>query len=53
MDCNQMAYIMIWQRKKQVYVEGKSEYKETERINSVQSSLKTHPLWVTLYKSLN
>ena len=25
------------------------EFKETEGINSVQSSLKSHSLWVTLY----
>ena len=30
-------------------VAGNHEYKETNGINSVQSSLKSHPLWVTLY----
>ena len=28
------------------------EYKETDNINSVQSSLKSHPLWVTLVSNL-
>jgi len=51
MYSNPMAYIMIWQRKKQVYVEGESEYKKIDSINYVQSSLKSHPLWV--YKRLN
>ena len=39
---------MIWQKKKQVIVAGNREYKETDHINSVQSSLKSHSLWVTL-----
>ena len=39
---------MIWKRKK----EGNHEYKEKDSINSIQSSLKTHPLWVPLYKYL-
>ena len=30
-------------------VAGNPDYKETESINSVQSSLKSQPLWVTLY----
>jgi len=29
-------------------VTGTRKYKETGSINSVQSSLKSHPLWVTL-----
>ena len=38
-----MDYIMIWQRKKQeIRVAGNREYKKTDRINSVQSSLKSH-----------
>ena len=41
---------MIWQRNTQVYsCTGSGEYKETDRIHSVQSSLKSHPLWLTLY----
>ena len=46
-----MAYIMIWQRKKQVNSCRNSEYKETDNIHSVQSSLKSLPLWVTLYNT--
>ena len=30
-------------------VAGNCEYKETDSTNSVQSSLKSHPLWVTLH----
>ena len=44
-----MPYLMIWQRNTQVSVAGNRNYKETDSINSVQSSLKSHPLWVTLY----
>ena len=36
-------------RRKQVSVSGNREYKETDRIYSVQSSLKSQPLWVNLY----
>ena len=32
---------------------GNHEYKETDSKNSVQSSLKSHPFWLTLYLSLN
>ena len=39
---------MIWQRNKFTVVRNR-EYKETDSMNSVQSSLKPHPLWVTLY----
>ena len=35
-------------KKKQFTVAGNREYSETDRINSVQSSLKSHPLWITL-----
>ena len=31
-------------------VAGNYEYKETENINSAQSSLKSHSLWITLYE---
>ena len=38
-----MAYIIILQRKKQaITVAGNREYKKTDGINSVQSSLKSH-----------
>ena len=30
-------------------VAGNHKYKETDNINSGQSSLEYHPLWVTLY----
>ena len=40
-----MAYIIIWQRKKQFTVAGNREYQETDSINSIQSSLKSHPLY--------
>ena len=39
---------MILERNKQVSVAGNHEYKETVNINSLQSSLKSHPLWVTM-----
>ena len=42
---------MIRQRKKQVSVTENREYKETDSINSVQLSLKSHPLWVTCKKN--
>ena len=41
-----IAYLMIWQRNKQVYSEGNREYMETD---SKQSSLKSHHLRVTMY----
>ena len=45
-----MAYLMVWTRKKEVYVvTGKHKLMETDNINYVQSSLKSRPLWVTLY----
>ena len=44
-----MAYLIIWRSKKNKFsVAGNREYKETDSINFIQSSLKTHPLWVTL-----
>ena len=39
---------MIWQQQK-FTVAGISRYKETDNINSEQSSMKSHPLWVTQY----
>ena len=46
-----MAYLMSWQRRKPVSVAGNQEYTETDSVNSVYLSLKSHPLWVTLYHS--
>ena len=43
-----MAYLTIKEREKKFTVPGNFKYKETDGINSVQSSLKSHPLWVTL-----
>ena len=42
---------MVWQIKNKIIVAGNHEYKQTKSINLVQSSLKSHPLWVTLYIS--
>ena len=40
---------MIWQRKNIKFtVAGNHEYKEIDSMSSVHSSLKSHPLWVTL-----
>ena len=39
---------MNWQRMTEVFVAGNQQLKETNIINSVQSSLKSYPLWVTL-----
>ena len=36
-------------KKKKVEVAGSQEYKETENINSVESSLQSHSFWVTLF----
>ena len=46
-----MDYIMVWQRDKHAYKSNqkKKETDETDSINFIQSSLKSHPLWVTLY----
>ena len=44
-----MVYLIIWQRTNKFTVAGNHEYKETDNINSVKSSLKSHLLWVTLY----
>ena len=46
-----MVYLMIHQRKKNFIVAENYEYKETDSKNSVQSSLKSNSLWVTLYVS--
>ena len=43
-----MPYLMNWQRMTEVFVAGNQQLKETNIINSVQSSLKSYPLWVTL-----
>ena len=40
---------MIWPKQLiRIIVAGIHEYKETNRIHSVQSSLKSHSVWVTL-----
>ena len=39
---------IIWQRNHNFTVAGNREYKETVSTNSVQSSSKSRPLWVTL-----
>ena len=44
-----MAYLMFWQRNELLTGEGNREYEESDSINSVQSSLKSHPFRVTLY----
>ena len=44
----ELAYLIIRQ-KKQFTFAGSHERKKTDSINFVQSSLKSHPLWVTLY----
>ena len=41
---------MIWQRKKFIVAEN-NKFKETDKLNSVQSSLRYHPSWVTLFYS--
>ena len=39
---------MICQGKKMLLVSENHEYNETDSVDSAQSSLKSHPLWVTL-----
>ena len=43
-----MSDSIIWQRNHNFTVAGNREYKETVSTNSVQSSSKSRPLWVTL-----
>ena len=43
-----MAYLMMWQKRKKFIVAVSHEYKETVGVNSIQSSLKSHPLRATL-----
>ena len=43
---------MIWQKRNKLTVIENHRHKDTDSINSVQSSLKSHPLWVTLYDNL-
>ena len=44
-----MAFFIDTAKKKnQLSVAENPKYKEIDSINSVQSSLKSHPLWVTL-----
>ena len=40
---------MVWDKKEQGTVEGNQESKKTGNVKSVQSSLKSHPLCLTLY----
>ena len=42
------AYLMLWQRANLFTMAGSYIYQETDSMNFVQSSLKSHPLWVTL-----
>ena len=45
-----MGYILILQQQKNKFTAtGNREYKKTDGANSVQSSFKAHPLWLTLY----
>ena len=44
-----MAYLMKMKEQVSYQLQSPdSEYKESDSINIVQSSLKSHPLWVTL-----
>ena len=55
LDCLEFSlsgdYLMIWKIKKEVFfpVSGNHENDETDSVNSVKSSFKSHPLWLTLY----
>ena len=40
------AYLIILHRKKKLIVAGNRNYKHTDRSISVQSSSKSHPLWI-------
>ena len=54
-DCKYVLYSINnvdCKERNKFIVAGNREYKETESINPVQSSLKSHPLWVTLYYKL-
>ena len=44
-----MAYLTISQNRNKLTFPGNLEYKETDSKNLVQSSLRSHPLWVPLY----
>ena len=44
-----MTYYMTWHREKPVYSCREPEYKKKDWANTVQSSLKSHTLWVTLH----
>ena len=44
-----MAYLIIWQKNNKFLVLMNHKYKEPEDIKCVQSYLKSHLLWVTLY----
>ena len=40
--------LKICSKERKITVEGNHEYRETDDINSIQSFLKFHTLWVTL-----
>ena len=42
-----MTYLIIW-KETSLQLQKNPEYKETDSINSVQSSVKFHSLWITL-----
>ena len=44
-----MAYLLIKKKRIKLTVAENREYKEADNIDFAQSSLKSHPLWVTLY----
>ena len=44
---------MICQGTKMLLVAENHEYNETDSVDSAQSSLKSHPLWITLYIQLS
>ena len=47
-----IAYLMVWGKRTKFTVAGNNESKDSGSINYVQSSLKSLPLWVTLYFKL-
>ena len=44
-----MAYLVIRKKRKNFTVAGNDKFKETVSINSVESSMNSHALWITLY----
>ena len=43
-----LKIIILPKKSKKLTVAGNHDYTKTDRVNSVQSSLTSHPLWVTL-----